>query len=252
LREVWFKFLLRLTIAQKNQDAAWLWYLGVHGKTEYAHPEFTIMRNIAGRIPNDEPAKMPTIVLDKILKESISRELTDYEIQACKAVEARRLSGGMKSDQWNAISAQLLIHMRGLPESEVLDMLENQKQLFRDEKISTLQEIPWFCFDMHTRPGQMAMRVWLKNYKTKLFSDEDRLVTAWFQLESAMVGAKVLSDFSSIVENPTWKLTQWHQAKLQSLADWYGVTVAEMREHWKEVMPKVKDLVQWAIKKSEN
>jgi len=228
-----------------------LWYLAVHGKDDYSDiREFSVMRHIASRIPGDAPAKMPSMVLADILQRASQRDLSDYERSACRIIEGRRLSGGMVSDQWNALSAQVLIHLRGLQENAVLDMVERQKHFFGSEKIATLQEIPWFCFDMHTRPGQMAMRVWLKNYKTALFSDEEKLGTAWFQLESAMLGAKVLPETCNLSNAITWRDSQWLAAKLKSLADWYGVSVEELHMHWKRVMPKVKDLVLWAIKKS--
>lgn len=254
LREHWLKFIIRLTIAVKNQDAAWLWYIAAKDTKPYPNPEFAAMKEIADRIPDDKPAKLPRVVVDEIISRYATHELTDYELDACSVIEGRRTSGGMASDQWNALAAQVLIHVRGLPEEPVLAMIESQRELYRGDRISTLDSLPWYCFDMHTRPGLMAMRVWLKNYKTSLFCDEDHIMTAWFQFESAKVGPKVLAKATKFSPNSSdiadWKTSMWLHEKVDSLARWYGVSSQELMQKWGESVGKVEDLVVWALKKS--
>lgn len=257
LKTAWLKFILQLAIARKNQDAAWLWYLARHGQKSYRQPEFMLMRDIVASVPNGQPGKLSAVILEEKLREGAGRELYDYEKRACRVVESRR-SGGMVSDQWNAISAQVLIHLRGLPEERVVRMLEEQKRSFAGTSLKMLESLPWFCFDMHTRPGMLAMRVWLKNHKTSLIDDEEKLGTVWFQLTSAAQGPKVLPVTRSCTTEahgagaPSWDECLWEREKLDSIAEWLGVTAPVMANHWeRQCLPKVKELVEWAIRKSE-
>jgi hypothetical protein len=249
LKQHWLKFVIRLVIARKNQDAAWLWQIAKQGKP-HMHPEFVLMRGIVESVSGDQPGKLPTVVLESKLLAGAGRELTDYEHKACLIVDARRMSGGMVGDQWNAIAAQVLIYLRGLPETEILGMLDRQKTEFAKTSLKRLESLPWYCFDMHTRPGKMANRVFKKNYATRLLCDEDHIDTAWFQFTSAVLGYKVLPDFSKPVDNPTWKTPIWLSPKEDSIASWYGVPLAELKEHWAQHEQKMKDLVEWAISKS--
>jgi hypothetical protein len=250
-KKAWQRFVILLTVARKNQDAAWLWYLAKHGEKNFDNVEFSLMREIVLAIPGDTPGKLPAFVLQEKLREATSRELTDYEKQACHVIEARRISGGMVSDQWNAISAQALIHLRGLPEEGVLGMIEDQRAVYSKLPIRPVTALPWFCFDMHTRPGQLAMRVWLKNHKTRLLNDEERLGTVWFQLTSAELGGMVLPNYNSIGRGAAhWSETIWQREKEESIAGWLGVSVAEMKKQWQANLTKVQELVEWAIRKN--
>lgn len=252
-KKEWLKFLIRLTIANKNQDASHLWYLALHGGMDFDHKEYGLMESLAEKAGRSKPDKIPYFVVMDFLKNETGIELGEYEEAACKTIDARRTSGGMVSDQWNALAAILLVHTRRLPKEEILQMLDKQKQVYKDEKIGKLSALPIYCFDMHTRPGMLAKRVFLKNHKTKLMFDEDHLDTLWFQAESAMIGTRVKPPHFVLSKNsrPSWKESMWEESKLESLARWYGVSISEMLKHWEQNRQKMFDIVEWAIKKQE-
>lgn len=250
-RDLMFRFLIKLAISTKNQDAAWLWFIAAHGKREYEHVEFRAMREIAKFIFDDKPADLPYETVLEILSKYTTRNLTEYEKNACLVAEGRRKSGGMASDQWNALAAVVLIHLRGIEEMCIESMVAEQKKVFSGEKITFLNELPLCCFDMHTRPGLLAMKVWLKNHKTSLLCDNEHLATSWFQLESAKLGDRVKPEFVDYSDqaSPTTIQSMWEQAKLEAIANWYGVSVNEMIAHWDEQKGKVFELVRWALTK---
>jgi hypothetical protein len=252
LRNHWLQFYLQLVIAVKNQDAGWMWYLTVHGKKDYSSvPEFAHMKRIVDELPCDTPEALQPSELSRRLKD-IKGEMrhTDYEARAIESVEGRRMEGRI-SDRWNSIAAQVIITMRGLPEEGVLCMLEEQKAAFADAPARTLDALPWYCYDMHTQPGRLALKVFQKHYATPFLCDEDHIDTAWFQFTSARLGEKVRPVFSEVVGTPTWDTSMWQLPKEEAIADWYGIPLQVLQEHWQTWEPKMQDLVEWAVKKSQ-
>ena len=250
LRRHWLKFVMRLTVAEKNKDASSLWFLAVHGYKEYSEPEFACMKNLVRQVGADGIGTMPfKQVFELILGEAGG--CTPDQYFACEALDRRRLSGGMKGDQWNALAAEVLIVFRDLKQYNVREMLAEQKKKFQGVNINACGPLPWYCADMHTRAGQRAKNAFLKRCKDDVITDGDRLDALWFTCCSAKLGEKVLPRYKT-TGAPTPHDSVWQHEWERVVA---GVDLKISREkmfsHWEKVEPEIRKLVEWSMSKDE-
>ena len=255
LQRHWLKFIIQLTIATKAQDAAWLWYLAkCESGNPLDHAEWQMMREVVLMVeegnPEVLPSKFPHDRFEAFLRSRVRRELTPYEELAFAAVEARRRTGGMVADQWNCMSAALLIFMRGLPEATVQGMLQNQKGKYAGARVKCVTDLPWFCFDMHTRPGLRAASAFRKREANSLPFDKDKLNGAWFQLTSAKICPQVIGEILDwrAVPHPNCLQTVWLTEKREAIARELGMSLAQLEDYWLNVgEPKMRELIHWAL-----
>lgn len=249
-KDRWYKFILRLTIFRKNKDVT----IAFMSDMPMDDPEGRLIRaakrNVAIHGKGD-PDKYDKTQLINLMQSISPRQhpLTQYEQAAINLMQDRRFGGGLKSDKWLLIAAMILIWNRGLDEVKVTEELANQKQRYAGIKVVAPTELPWYIFDMHTRPGKMAMRVWLKNYNEKKWTEEE-FHTLWFHMESAKLGSKVVSDKvgpETNSENLDFTTHKWWGRKRIAGMAWdYAQAMWDNK-----IAPDAKRLVEWALSKEQ-
>jgi hypothetical protein len=246
----WLRFLMRLTIAKKNQDCGWGWHVVRHTSMPVEHPEHVAVRDLFALA---ESAGGP----DKLEYERLFGDatFTDYEQLALREAQIRASCWGMESDRWMGLMAMAVISRRGLPENEIQAMLEEQKENFKGTSVRTLPELPYYCYDMHTRPGKMALRVWKKHYASEYNLPEDAVSALVFHYMSALVGEKVglpILPADTHILTPTWAQQLWFMKSKSDCAKWCGFSTPASLEAFyrKNIDAKVTELIQWAVKKS--
>lgn len=249
--------ILKFTIAQKSKDASALWLLAVHGKSTEAYAdnaEFHAMKRLASLVIDEKVAALPYETVTDILHSEFQRDLTSYEKAACNAIEKRRQSGGMVSDQWNVLSALVLIYSRGLNQTEILEMLDVQKQKYAGQSVKRIGRLPLYCFDMHTRPGLQAKNLFLKNHSAEfpLFDTPDKLMTAWFSFESAKIGEAVKPQEISFSRDarPSTLQCMWTMEDRHNLERYYNCSYVSLLEEWQNAYKKLIKFVEWSVRRA--
>jgi len=247
----WYKLVIRLTVFIKNKDSA----LGFTDNLDQGFPgdrEARCMHAIKRAIHTlyaDNPDKLLKPRLVSLLQSIAPRPtvFTLYEQKAFDLLQSRRFGGGLKADKWICLAVLVLLWCRGLDENRVKEIEAAQKAVYAGVQINPPQDLPWYVFDMHTRTGKLAGRVWLKNYNPKSWTDAV-FNNMWFCCESAKLGKNVtahplkngeVADFTT----HRW----WPQQHIQ------GVSWMEAIAFWNHnAAPSMKDLVAWArLKESQ-
>jgi hypothetical protein len=256
-RAGWLTFLLRLTIAKKNQDCGWGWHVVRHSENPVNFPEYKLVQKVFSFAVGGDPSKAGGKAEEYL---SGIRELDAYEKAAFREAKRRSSLWGLESDRWMGLMAMALIVGRGLPEEEILEMLSQQKTRFSGVKVKTVAELPYYCFDMHTRPGKLALRVLKKSYVYGHWPPtrpKEALEPLVFHYMSAVVGESVWSpellpiDYGQDVR-VEWEEQAWFSLSKWSLAKWCDSPSPQELRKWffQEVEPKLRELIQWAVKKS--
>lgn len=260
-KDLWLRFMMRLAIAVKNKD----WeVMSPELFMESHHPEAVVSQalweKISAACGKDKPQLFSRDGILEVIDDTVTWHrppLNGYEKGAIKAMDSRKYQGGMLGDRWGCIAVMMLVWMRGLNEDEIQQMLEEQKRKFAGTVVKTLETLPWYSFDMHTRPGQMAMRVWIKRYNPYGLTFE-QLDGLWFCIESAKVGREVMPKRRGdpdLVPEPTWRDEIWwsmgRKLAIEKAVD--GKYTAEvMIDRWqREHAQEMEKLVAWAIKKTD-
>jgi hypothetical protein len=250
--ELWRKFLMNLTIALKNKDANCLMSRAVLKSNYRGSVEIKAARKVYNYIVrkagHESPDKVPLVELQKMLKSL--RDLTEYEEGAVNAANRRLRSGGMVSDRWAAVGTILLVYLRGLPENQVLKMLEKQKDAYKGTSVRKVK-LPWYAFDMHTRPGLRAMNAWMKHYNS-YGMDRGQFKRIFFWAESAKIGAKVRAKQvkPDSVEIARFNQEMWRRVDRDHCLSFETISPTKMLKLWEEKhRGEMKKLVEWSLGK---
>ncbi len=256
-RDLWRRFVMRLTIALKSRDAGDLWSaktLQSHKESNMAVALYRLADSNTEKPPRGLPFKLYRAFLDEhcVPKRYVGEPVSDYEWDAVRAAYQRSQAGGLSGDPWGCLFAGMLIILRGLNEQAVLNMLQEQQEKVKGTTVGYLNELPWYCFDMHTRPGKMAINVWNKNYNKGRFSDRKTVEKMFFWFESTRVGGHVQSERVKVdVQNPTMKQEMWRDViRTHRIESMSGMPVNEAEALWEnEIKAQMKNLVDWAVTK---
>jgi hypothetical protein len=244
----WYKLVIRLTVFVKNKDSA----LGFTDNLDQGFPgdrEARCMHAIKRAIHTlceDNPDKLTKTRLVSLLQSIAPRPtiLTPYEQKAFDLLQNRRFGGGLKADKWICLAVLVLLWCRGLDEQKVKESEANQKAVYAGVKINSPADLPWYVFDMHTRTGKLAGRVWMKNYNPKAWG-EPTFYSMWFCCESAKLGSKVTARPLRAGEVPDFTTHKWWPHQDISGIRWNGAT-----QFWNNtIAPEMKKLVAWVREK---
>jgi hypothetical protein len=160
----------------------------------------------------------------------------------------------MESDRWMGLMAMVLIHLRGLPEPEIQQMLSVQKAKFKGYKVLRIPSLPLYCFDMHTRVGKMALSVWSKNYADAYNFPKSEVSGLVFHYLSAITGSNVtceICDFDVLF--PSWDQQLWYHISKKEFARLCGRSSPRDGEALWEfgIKAKILELIKWALSKQE-
>jgi len=248
------RFMARLLIAKKNQDANWLWSMAKDGAYRVEHPEWHLINEMITRA--DENGGPKRVALDQLLDlaERVTgvRDLTEYERGAVRVLDEKRRIGGLESDPYMCLTAIGLIHARRLPEAGVAAMLDEQKAVYKQVCLVEAPKFPEWCWDMHTRAGKMAMSAFMKQVRHPVIGTRDRLIEVWFHLESAAIGMNVVAERLDPADaaRPRFDQEIWYGPGKTNMARICGAPLDEITALWeKEWRPRLFELVRWAMKK---
>jgi hypothetical protein len=104
----------------------------------------------------------PMVLADSLFEFLLKRDpLPEYEIAALSLLRQRMLRGGKYSDRLACMIGMLLIGMRGLSHEQAEQQLQDDLKRWRAETTAppqALSELPWYCYDKHTRIGLQVGR----------------------------------------------------------------------------------------------
>jgi hypothetical protein len=254
LRAHWLKFTILLTIARKNQDCGWGWHLIKNSGFVTEHPEYKLTKKLFDfAVKHGGPEKIPEeVLLEFFCAETPDRDFSSYEDMALSEAAIRSRAWGLESDRWMGLMALVLITLRGLPEIGIKEMLDAQRERFCGEKVSTLADLPYYCFDMHTRPGKMAIRAWKKNYGKKFNLPDGGMEALTFHCMSALVLPRVWMPICYFSEERfEWCGQAWLAPSKEDCARWLGFPDwKRASEFWAaEVEDDLIKLIRWAVSK---
>lgn len=237
---VWRRFVYELTLVRKSKDAAALRYLAT-AATKLHHPEVLAMREVLDAGDANEAVSR---VLD-----ATPRELTAYETQCANLCLNRSRLGGKVHDLWLCPSVISLLNQRALtPELVDAELAHGVRMWHKRSGHSKPRTIPlpWHVFDKHTRLGQSALSVFMREHaKRYKIGSADDLWLAWFFLESARVPDDLLSvarlsqDFVYILTDNAW-WSSYVKLRLKP--------VRAIVERWSEVRAELKKTIEWLVK----
>jgi len=255
------RFILKLTLLAKNRDFGGLLAVATHTPEERGeHPELSEARYVARLLIKTKDLapslrELGDLICSKIIDQGVipgdpglRHKLSQYEMSAIECLRARAHLGGMPWDMKTYIMGMLLIAMRGLPEKEIKEYVRGQilanKVRLGSVSLSRVG-LPWYVFDMHTRPGLRAMGRFKKFYPD-LFYKVDNFKLLWFQMESAYFPPGAVHYLKMTpTAKPTWLDCMWwlEELKCSGLKS-KTMRPAEVAKWWrKEVRPKLKRLV---------
>lgn len=247
----YWKFIHLITCASKSKDAGALSILGVMAHEEsyqpiVEHSEMAVATELRGLIEERSLEMALTWLLGHLDSNPIFKKLTRYERAAVDLLSSRALSGGMWGDRKMCVVAIALVALRGLPKKQI----QKSVSALDLPRVEPAESLPWYVFDMHTRPGKMAVSAFLKNYGQnygiKLL---DQLYNVWFFLESGLVPLSLfpLPDDQTA---PTCFDNRWWLDLMKTSLTFSDYTPVELRELWgSELRDKIHSLVHWALSK---
>lgn len=200
----WWEFVRTLVVVNKQKDTEGLLYYTRGGMDFEAreHVEAKWMRRILAT--TKDPNKMADMVGYDIAD---NYELTDYEKKALRLLWHRsKGGGGMLGDRRAMVAGMILIATRGLPKAAIESHIAFCKRSFFKKKIKKLKQLPWYVFDMHTRPGLIGLSAWVKKWKSSIGIDYAQMSNIWFKLESAKLERWVAAELK---DKPAWTENMW-------------------------------------------
>jgi len=245
--EVFRKFYIKLCMAVKNQDAAALTYIKDMGRTSSRHKEFVTAMRIL-----DNWEGLSEFALMNLVAEAIPREqLNEYEQLMLGALVKRfNVHWGDYERKFAALAVALLFS-RGITEKTISDMLTNQAAKYKGEPLSPAKELPWYVFDMHTRPGKMASAAFVK-HANKLGLTKEVFENFWFCAESMVVPERVIPQ-SVTADNVSALEQRWTGQAREDTFALVGMSLQEAMLYWEQTMLKdVRKMVEWGISKQNS
>ena len=244
---VFRQFYVNLCMAVKNQDAAALTYLKDMGRTSSQHKEFVT----AIRIFHNWEGLSESVLMDLVAEAFPREQLNEYEQLMLGALVKRfNVPWGDYERKFAAVAVALLVS-RGITEQTISDMLANQAAKYKGEPVRPAKELPWYVFDMHTRPGKMASAAFVK-HANKLGLTKEVFENFWFCAESMVVPDRV-SPKSVTADNVSALEHRWtDQARADTFA-LAGMKLQEAMLYWEQTMSKdVRKMVEWGISKQNS
>lgn len=239
----WKKFIYLLTMVPKAKDAGVLRY----AEKDVDHTEAKEMRYWM-EYPIDEAADS----LFQQMKDEHFGKLTQYELKGASVLRARAKMGGMYDDRVACIAAMVLIgtrRMRKPKVEKVIDETTRQRLKIFNRKPRTV-ELGWYCFDMHTVVGKMALSISIKKNKNYGLAKND-LSNVWFCLESAKV-TKNLLQVARLTEKPSFLDNMWWPLYVKNTLSIGGQGAKATKELWdSKIRGEVEELVNWCLEKRE-
>jgi len=198
-------FLRKHSEAERDWRAQYYYLtLSVKSKDCYAFPNGVIhpllsqqdcpeQRLISGWL-NELSGQDPMVIADPVFEFVLKRDpLNEYEIAALSMLRARAFRGGKYNDRLACVIGMLLLVSRGLDREAVKERLAADMKAHA-EKPKTLDKLPWYCYDKHTRLGLLAASILEKKgvlQKHKLSMDDFKKM--WTYRESFFVPNEKLS-----------------------------------------------------------
>jgi hypothetical protein len=234
-------FLYRLAIITKSKDADGI--IQLVGE-ESSSDELVAAREIVTRINGGEP---PDDVASDLKEDYDKLGLTPYELSALSVLRARSGMGGMLGDRILCCTSMMLIALRRLPET-VVEMCEEQVQAYLEtaDKPKTIP-VPWYCYDMHTRAGKIALSAFMKN-KSGAYPGltQEKFASIWFMMESGYVPTELYPVPKKGESPKIWENFWW--TKCLSRLGWGNMIATKVMDLWKTSMrDEIKKSVEWAL-----
>lgn len=192
----WKRFAFRLCIATKSKDAPGLWeYITHNGRSTHAEfRELRFFRREADSNHAGDYLKMVHSVYEAYLNGTDERQLSEYEDGGLTVLFNRARGGGMLNDRYYALTAMILLFLRGIDEEAVAqDLREGRDHWVKSVNGRTkpkLVNLPWYVFDKHTSVGREVIGRVLSQWNSRgeKALNEHELSLIWFYLESAKTG----------------------------------------------------------------
>jgi hypothetical protein len=245
-KEAWRKTVYRAVLFPAQKDASALATLCEKGYKS-KHPEFVAAAHFSKIIEADGYAAAADDAVEWAEKK---RELSPYERDALSLLQKRAAAGGMPGDRHISVVAIPIVVLRGLDPDTVLAASKRGVEAWRAKtgrsKPSPVS-LPWYCFDMHTQAGKIAMSALLRREKW----DKGDLQHLWFNYESALLPSWHI-EWGEVTKNPPITQCVWWPEKMRFRAESRKSTVkdelAQWRESWK---PRVKGMVEYILRVRE-
>lgn len=251
-RDEWRKFIYRLTVSRKGKDAGGLSLLAETlmgmGKSSHENKEINIAMVVRRKMATQKHNDVADDIYNRVLEGEFG-SLDDYEKSGVRVYLARAKSGGMTCDKIQCVIAMTMIAMRGMKENEIHSNLRVDIEAAKSKNgsnILSVVDLPWYCYDMHTRPGKMAMGIFTKKYGAKYGLQENTFDEVWFFMESGWSPRSVVL-FPKDRDKPKLWESRWWDIIAQRRGSFGGKGFKETRELWvKEIRKEIKGLVEWA------
>lgn len=244
---VWRKFFYRCCLCPAMKDAAGLMNLAREPEYSVDHPEFRITSQFAARLATESISDVAASVEEWALR---SRPLSNYEKEAIRLLRQRSAVGGMVGDQMVPIAAIPIIVYRGMDPDSLKDAVkEGSKKWEAEVKRSKPKAValPWYCFDMHTQVGKIALGAIARREKI----DKDVLFRIWFMSESAK-HPRWHVNWSKVKSHPSMFETMWWREWLKVSLAKTGMEPVKVLTWWRdELGKKVQGMVEYLLRVRE-
>jgi len=247
----WRGMIYKTVAATKSKDAEALLklYLANGNETKIAHSEYELLLELLNH----------SIEYDR---ESISdyigkiRELSEYEQKAFDLLASRAMYGGQPGDRRRCIVTILLLALRGITKDLIDEDIRKGLKLWRERVGETRNPVtvnlPWYVFDLHTKPGLLAYRVFVKKYLSKYKGMSERdFKRIWFHAESAHIPNRLL-ECTFMDDGLTALQSRWWMPWLATALSYNSNLMSDTILLWrKEIRSEVQRTVSWIIRKRD-
>jgi len=265
-KQALLRLILRLCLVPKNRDSQSLMWLAENTEPEDGeHVELATLRRYVPLIQGNAEEGALRIYNDC----QEARKLRIYERRAL--LEQRRragYSGGMPFDRRSNCAGMVLVWLRGLNQEDVYaeisratadwcfqrgyGRIQNPMVFPIERQEMERVRLPWYAFDMHTRPGKRALR-----YVPRILGrqypwlNSERLLRLWYALESSMYPREQIRLVKNNREERPSPIAcvWWHRMRIEWALTIPGVSLRELLVAWREsIRPVLKDEVVRAVR----
>ncbi|MFX0094537.1 MAG: hypothetical protein ACFFBD_22570 [Candidatus Hodarchaeota archaeon] len=251
LRNEYKKFLYKITLTNKAKDTEGLYFTA---KKKYIknmdnYPELIIMDNYLKQIQDNDPKTVVEHLYEGMLKEI----KTDYEKNALNFLRKRLYKGGMLDDQYACLAGMILIGTRGLDREAIrAHWISRVKDSSKNSEKPRYVPLPWYVYDMHTRLGKQAIKLFLNSNAQAYEISEAKFKRMFFQIESAYIPedlwtlVELKPGFShTCFESPWWRTFIINDLPFNSKK-----TVDEVLDFWNStIREELKDCIYRIVSK---
>lgn len=237
LYDLWRRFTLRLAAYPSNKEAGgWLYHAMRAEQFNFTStdPRFLCMRELLDlvRQRNGKPEllRLASDIMP-VLAAYFDKTFSAYEADACRVLAARIRPDnwtGFLDDKLCCLAAIMLIGAEGLDRAVIQ---ANLKEALGATRVKPYTELPWYCYDQHTRVGKRALSVVLKKENPDKLTEE-QLRCLLFYCSSALI------------PQPS---PMWSAFSQRVLAAQFGSTENALRL-WKKYRPICQALIEWSMR----